>query len=89
MMEWSIKHGCTEKAVSKFLGTRAPMPEGLTQLGRYHAPGSVKGWLIVETDNIATLYAHASEWAEFLDWTTTPVVTDKTAGEMCTVVWKK
>ena len=88
MMEWSIKSGCAEKAVHRFLDTGAPMPTGLTQVGRYHAPGSAKGWLLVDTDDVGMVYKHASEWAELLDWTTTPVVTDKVAGEMSSSVWK-
>ncbi len=89
VMEWKIKDGCQEKAVNKFLDTGAPMPENSTLLGRYHAPGSGKGWLIVETDNLSTLYEHATEWGELLVWNTTPVLNDSEAGLTCTKVWKK
>ena len=87
MMEWSIKSGFAEKAVKKFTSTGAPLPEGCKQVGRYHAPGSCNGWLLVETDDPVTVYIHASEWAEFLDWRTTPVLTDEQAGTGCKAAW--
>lgn len=87
MMEWSIKDGCAEKAVNKFLSTGAPLPEGAILLGRYHAPGSGNGWLIVETDQVTTVYEHASEWGELLSWKVTPVITDDEAGLTSAKVW--
>ena len=86
-MEWKIKEGCHEKAVNKFLSTGAPMPEKCKLIGRYHAPGSGNGWLIAETDDVKTIYQHASEWNELLSWTTTPVQTDEEAGMVCKEVW--
>lgn len=84
-----MKDGCVEKAVHKFLSTGAPMPEGMTQVARYHAPGSGNGWLVVETDDPTKLYIHATEWGELLTWKTTPVLEDKEAGVGCASVWKK
>ena len=50
MMTWKIRDGCHQVAVNKFLETQAPLPDGLKQVGRYHSPGSIKGWLVVEGD---------------------------------------
>ena len=80
MMQWSIKSDDYDKAHDRFLKAGAPMPEGSTSLGRWHAPGSVKGWLLVETDRPEALYAHAAEWGDVLSWETTPVLTDEQAG---------
>ena len=80
MMEWSLKSDCYDKAHNRFLEAAAPMPEGATLLGRWHAPGSVNGWLLVETDKPETLYVHAAEWGDVIDWETTPVFTDEQAG---------
>ena len=88
LMEWSIKDGCAEKAVTKFLSTGAPMPEGCRLVGRWHAPGSVNGWLLADTEDPKTVYEHASEWAELLSWKTTPVLVDEEAGLTCGKVWK-
>ncbi len=89
LMEWKIKDGCMEKAVKRFIETGAPVPENCNLIGRYHAPGSVKGWLILETNDIATVYQHASEWAELLAWNTTPVLNDEQAGLISSKVWTK
>jgi len=86
-MEWNVKDGCLEKAVKKFLNTQAPLPEGSEQIGRYHAPGSQNGWLIVKTEDISKIYIHASEWGELLRWNITPILEDKCAGGACAEVW--
>lgn len=80
MMESKIKPGCFEKVHTKFLKAGAPMPEGSTLIGRWHAPGSVNGWLVVETNKPETVHVHAAEWGELIEWQTTPVLTDKQAG---------
>ena len=87
MMEWKIKDGCVKKAVDKFLSTQAPVPEGCQIVGRYHAPGSGKGWLIVDTNDLKTVYEHSSEWSEMLKWDVTPIVSDSEAGQVSSKVW--
>ena len=79
MMEWKIRTGCFEKAHDRFLETGAPFPEGSTLVGRWHAPGSVNGWLLVEADSPEAAYIHAVEWGDVCDWQTTPVSTDEQA----------
>ena len=74
-----MRAGYAQDAFKRFLATGAPFP-GITSMQRYHAPGSVNGWIVVETDDPTALYAHAAEWAQFLEWTTTPVLTDEQAG---------
>ncbi len=88
-MEWKIKDGCQEKAVEKFLSTGAPMPENCELVGRFHAPGSGRGWLVAKTEDVKTVYEHASEWGELLVWETTPVLTDADAGLTSSKVWGK
>jgi hypothetical protein len=66
-MHWTMKGhpGQIMESVQKFLTTGAPLPESDKMIGRWHAPGSQKGWIIVETDSVAGLYEHASEVREF------------------------
>ena len=80
MMEWSLKADDYDKAHNRFLEGAAPMPEGSTLVGRWHAPGSVNGWLVVETDKPETVYVHAAEWGDVLTFDITPVFTDEQAG---------
>ena len=81
LMHWHFKTGYHEKAARKFMQTGAPMP-ACKSWTRYHAPGSVQGWILVETDHAGVCYEHAAEWAECLDWTVTPVFTDEQAGPL-------
>ena len=55
---------------------------GVEIFGRYHAPGSLEGWIVLKTDNPKTKYQHTAEWAEFLNLETTPVFTDEEAGQI-------
>jgi len=87
IMTWKIRNGSHQEAVKKFLETGAPLPEGLTQKGRYHAPGSTHGWLVVEGQDAGLLYRHASEWAHLLEMVIEPVVEDEAAGTQSKVVW--
>ena len=79
-MTWKIKLGCEHKAFQKFLTTGAPFP-GVKMHGRYHAPGSGTGWIILETDNLSAVYEHAANWIDVLEWSTMPVLTDEQAGK--------
>ena len=56
--------------------TGGPLGEGDKKNGRWHAPGSNKGWTLVKTDNLHGLYEHASEWGDLIEWTITPVLPD-------------
>ena len=49
LMHWSFKTGYHEIAAKKFLATGAPFPE-CKSWKRFHAPGSVEGWILVEAD---------------------------------------
>ena len=66
----------------KFLASGAPFPNGAKVHSRSNAPGSVNGWIVVETDNISFLYEQAAEWGELLAWKTTPVLTDEQVAEV-------
>ena len=61
--------------------TGEPFPE-CKSWKRWHAPGSVEGWILVEADNADACYEHAAEWAECLDWEATPVMSDEQAGPL-------
>ena len=50
VQHWKFKPGYHQKGAEKFLATGAPYP-GVKSFSRYHAPGSLEGWIVVETDN--------------------------------------
>ncbi len=61
---WSVPPENYDAAVDAFLKGGPLIPEGLTALGRWHAPGSNRGWLLCETDNIVVLSQHTCGGAE-------------------------
>jgi len=63
------------------------MPEGLKMIGRWHAPGSVCGWLLVEGDDLKALYEHVAQWANLLDLQTSPVLEDSDTAEALAKVY--
>ena len=77
----AFKIGYHEIAARKFLATGAPFPD-YKSWKRFHAPGSLKGWILVEADCADACYEHAAEWAECLNWDVTPVLTDEEAGPL-------
>jgi len=42
------------------------MPGGLTSLGRWHAPGSTRGWLLCEAEDPVAVAHHVGQWAGLL-----------------------
>jgi hypothetical protein len=86
LMHWSFKTGYHEIAAKKFLATGAPFPE-CRSWKRFHAPGSVEGWILVEADTADACYEHAAEWAECLNWEVTPVLSDEQAGPLMAKVY--
>ena len=82
----SFKPGYHQKGAEKFLGGGGDYP-GVEMIGRYHAPGSLEGWIVLKTDDPKAIYQHAAEWGEFLNWEATPVFTDDEAGPIVAKVY--
>ena len=80
MLTSSIPTKSYNDALDAFLAGGAPMPEGLTALGRWHAPGSYRGWLLCETDDLVALSKHVAEWTPLLTIEVIPVIGDEQAG---------
>lgn len=81
MLTWSIPTHSYDAALDAFLEGGAPMPEGLTALGRWHAPGSNRGWLLCQTDDLVALSQHIGEWASKLNIEVSPVIEDRHAAD--------
>jgi Domain of unknown function (DUF3303) len=89
MISWKIAPGHHKPAGEGFLKSGAPIPEGLTLIGRWHAPGSVRGWALVEGEDLKALYEHLAQWANLLDFETDPVLEDSDAAEALSRVYGK
>ena len=86
IQHWQIKPGYHQKGAGKILATGSPYA-GAEIMGRYYDPGSIKGWILVEVEDQQVLYEHAAEWAEFLDWETTPEFKDEEAAPICATIY--
>jgi hypothetical protein len=81
MGTWRLPPKRQPAAVDRFLATGASVPEGVTLLGRRHAPGSMHGFVLFETDDLTALAAHQAEWSDVVEITLTPVIEDAEVGE--------
>jgi hypothetical protein len=88
MIAWKIAPGDIKSAAKAFLKGGAPMPKGLTMIGRWHAPGSSYGWAVVEGNEVA-LAQHVAEWEHLLEFQITPVLEDAEAGKALASVYGK
>lgn len=77
---WSFKDGKIGDAARKFLTEGAPAPEGATILGRWHKADLSGGFVLTESDDPATAYESAAQWADVLEIHVVPVIEDEQAG---------
>jgi hypothetical protein len=87
MLSWSIPTSTYKPAVEAFLSGGAPMPEGLASLGRWHALGSTRGWLLCEAKDPVALAQHVAEWATMLEIEVSAVIDDEQAGTAASRVY--
>ena len=64
-------------------------PEGTKTVGRWHVPGSILGWHLLEGDNLTALAEHVAEWADVIDLEVNPVIEDAAAAEAAKRVFGK
>jgi hypothetical protein len=71
--------GKYQTALEAFLRNGGPVPAGAKTLGRWHVPGSVLGWHLIEGD-LNAVAQHVAEWADLLECEVYPVMEDAEAG---------
>ena len=76
-------------AFKQFLETGGPPAKGVTQVARYHVPGSVLGWHVLETNDMTALAEHVNNWGDLIDIELNPVVEDVQAAEAAARVFGK
>jgi uncharacterized protein DUF3303 len=80
MIVWKTVPGKYNAALEAFLRGGGTVPPGATSLGRWHVPGSVLGWHLVEGD-LTAIAQHVAEWADLLECEVYPVVEDAVAAD--------
>jgi hypothetical protein len=76
MIVWRTVPGKYKTAVEQFLRTGGSVPAGAKTLGRWHVPGSILGWHLVEATDLTAVAQHVAEWADYLECEVYPVVED-------------
>ena len=89
MVTWKCRPGTYKTAVEQFLKTGGKPPEGMKTVGRWHVPGSILGWHLLEGDNLTALAQHVAEWADVIDLEVNPVIEDAAAAEAAERVFGK
>jgi hypothetical protein len=89
MLTWRTRPGLYKAAFQQFLDTGGPPPAGVKQVARYHVPGSVLGWHVLETDDMTALAEHVNHWGDLIDIELNPVVEDAEAAEAAARVFGK
>ena len=87
IVEWRLPSETHRQAAEAFIKTGAPEAPGMTILGRWHAPGSYRGWVLVESSDPAAMAEHATEWARYIEIDFTPVVSDDVASDVMKKVY--
>jgi hypothetical protein len=89
MVTWRTRPGFYKTAIEQFLKTGGNPPKGLQTVGRWHVPGSILGWHLVEGDDPALVAQHVAEWAELLELEVNPVIEDGAAADAVSKVHGK
>ena len=58
-------------------------------MGRWHVPGSILGWHLLEGDDPTVVAQHVAEWADVIDLEVNPVIEDAAAAEAASRVFGK
>ena len=89
MLTWRTRPGLYKTAFRQFLETGGPPPKGVKQVARYHVPGSVLGWHVLETNDMTALAEHVNHWGDLIDIELNPIVEDSQAAEAAARVFGK
>ena len=89
MVTWRTRPGLYKQAVQQFLKTGGGPPKGFKTVGRWHVPGSVLGWHLLEGDDPGGLAEHVAEWADVLELELNPVIEDAAAAQAAANVFGK
>lgn len=77
MITWCISPQHYAAALDRFEQHGAPTPPGVQLLGRWHEPGSARGFILVEADSPAAVAKHLMGWNDIVEHRTVPVIEDE------------
>jgi hypothetical protein len=81
MVAWKTRPGLYKTAVERVLKMGAIPPKGIKFLGRWHVPGSIMGWYLMEGDDATLLAQRIGDWADVMELEVNLVIEDVAAAE--------
>ncbi|HSU59856.1 MAG TPA: DUF3303 family protein [Bryobacteraceae bacterium] len=88
MIVWRTVPGKYRTALEAFLRAGGPVPPEAKTIGRWHAPGSIIGWHLIEGD-LTAVAQHVAQWADLLQCEVYPVMEDTEAATAANKVFGK
>lgn len=86
MVSWSIAPENRNITIERFMASatdpRYALPEGVTQVCRYHDIPGLTGVQIVEADDVVKVMQWSLVWSDILEISVTPVIDDEAAGAL-------
>ena len=83
LMSYSMPSSNVDAASNRFLETQgAPPPDGVSLLGRWHAMAGRRGWMVIESDDVAAVHKYSRQWHDLLDFEIVPVIGDETIAQV-------
>jgi Protein of unknown function (DUF3303) len=76
MIVYSIEASAYQAAIKQFAETQGPPPPGVAMLGRWHAAGGHRGFVLAETSDAKTVYAWVLNWTDMVSFDVVPVLED-------------
>lgn len=77
MVQFTLKPENEKMAVSRFLETGAPPPDGVKMVGRWHSAIMHEGFNLIETEDLEALASWCAQWGDLLSFRIVPVLSDK------------
>jgi hypothetical protein len=76
MISYQFQPGMRKQAQERFKKTGGMPPSGAKMLGRWHAIGGLKGYVLAESSNAVAIGKWMQEWTDLIAFAITPVVDD-------------
>lgn len=89
MLTWRTRPDLYKAAFQHFQKTGGAPTKGVEQVARYHVPGSVLGWHVLETNDMTALAEHVNSWGDLIEIELHPIVEDAEASEAAGRVFGK
>jgi hypothetical protein len=82
MVSYRIKPEHRTAAISRFMETGGPPPDGVTMHGRWHGASGGGGFTLAEADSVEAVAAWCHQWADLLAFRIEPVMNDEEAARV-------